>query len=110
MREPGMRAIQPKTRLPGPATRADKPSPNLLLGQSLPPEPNQVSACDITFIPISIGWLYLAVIIHLCSRKIVGWSLVGNLPTPLAIGATKQALGPRSTTQKPVFHSDRGSQ
>jgi len=111
MRERGLRAIQPQTYVPRTSDgRADKPSPNLLLGQALPAEPDQVWAGDITFIPTSNGWLYLAVIIDLYSRKIVGWALDDNLRTPLVIDALKQALGSRSTTQKPIFHSDRGSQ
>jgi transposase InsO family protein len=111
MWERGLRAIQPKTYVPRTSDgRADKPSPNLLLGQPLPAEPDQVWAGDITYIPTSTGWLYLAVIIDLYSRKIVGWSLDDNLRTSLVIDALKQALGSRSTTQKPIFHSDRGSQ
>jgi transposase InsO family protein len=111
MRERGLRAIQPKTYVPRTSDgRADKPSPNLLLDKPLPEKPDQVWAGDITFIPTSNGWLYLAVIIDLYSRKIVGWSLDDNLRTPLVIDALKQALGSRSTTQKPIFHSDRGSQ
>lgn len=111
MRERGLRAIQPKTYLPRTSDgRADKPSPNLLLDQPLPDKPDQVWAGDITFIPTSSGWLYLAVIIDLYSRKIIGWSLEDNLRTPLVIKALNQALGSRSTAQKPIFHSDRGSQ
>jgi len=111
MRERGLRAIQPRTYVPRTSDgRADKPSPNLLLGQPLPAEADQVWAGDITFIPTTSGWLYLAVIIDLYSRKIVGWSLDDNLRTPLVIDALKQALGSRSSTQKPIFHSDRGSQ
>jgi putative transposase len=111
MRERGLRAIQPKTYLPRTSDgRADKPSPNLLLDEPLPETPNQVWAGDITFIPTSTGWLYLAVVIDLCSRKIIGWSMADNLRTPLVIDALKQALGSRSTAQKPIFHSDRGSQ
>jgi transposase InsO family protein len=45
----------------------------------LPARPDQVWAGDITFIPTSAGWLYLAVVIDLCSRKIVGWSLGDHL-------------------------------
>jgi putative transposase len=111
MRERGLRAIQPKTYVPRTSDgRADKPSPNLLLDQPLPDKPDQVWAGDITFIPTSTGWLYLAVVIDLCSRKIIGWSMADNLRTPLVIDALKQALGSRSTAQKPIFHSDRGSQ
>ncbi len=111
MRERGLRAIQPKTYVPRTSDgRADKPSPNLLLDQPLPDSPDQVWAGDITFIPTTAGWLYLAVVIDLCSRKIIGWSLADNLRTQLVMDALKQALGSRSTAQKPIFHSDRGSQ
>jgi putative transposase len=111
MREKALKAIQPKTYVPRTSDgRADKPSPNLLLGQPLPATPDQVWAGDITYIPTSAGWLYLAVVIDLCSRKIIGWALADHLRTQLAVDALKQALGTRSTTQKPIFHSDRGSQ
>lgn len=111
MRERGLRAIQPKTYVPRTSDgRADKPSPNLLLNQPLPESPDQVWAGDITFIPTAAGWLYLAVVIDLCSRKIIGWSLADNLRTQLVMDALKQALGSRNTAQKPIFHSDRGSQ
>ena len=111
MKERGLKAIQPKTYVPKTSDgRADKPSLNLLLDQPLPVQPDQVWAGDITFIPTSAGWLYLAVIIDLCSRKIVGWALADNLRSQLVIDALQQALGSRSTAQKPIFHSDRGSQ
>jgi transposase InsO family protein len=111
MKERRLRAIQPKTYVPRTSDgRADKPSPNLLLGQPLPAQPDQVWAGDITFIPVSGRWLYLAVIIDLCSRKIVGWALADHLRSQLVIDALQQALGSRSTAQKPIFHSDRGSQ
>lgn len=111
MRERGLKAIQPKTYVPRTSDgRADKPSPNMLVGQPLPEKPNQVWAGDITYIPTSAGWLYLAVVIDLCSRKIIGWSLADHLRAELAVDALRQAIGSRSTTQKPIFHSDRGSQ
>jgi transposase InsO family protein len=111
MKERGLRAIQPKTYVPKTSDgRADKPSPNLLLDQPLPTQPDQVWAGDITFIPASGRWLYLAVIIDLYSRKIVGWALADHLRSELVIDALQQALGSRSKDQKPIFHSDRGSQ
>ena len=63
-----------------------------------------------SFIPISAGWLYLAVVIGLCSRKTVGWSLAEHLPVDLVSDALKQALGSRRTLPGLIFHSDRGSQ
>jgi transposase InsO family protein len=50
------------------------------------------------------------VVIDLCSRKIIDWSLADNLRNPLVTDAHKQAIGSRSTSQKLVFHSDRGNQ
>ncbi len=68
----GLRAIQPKNYVPKTSDgRADKPSPNLLAGRPLPAVPNRVWTGNITFIPTSAGWLYLAVVIDLCSRRIV---------------------------------------
>ena len=111
MRARGLRAIQPKTYVPKTSDgRADKPSPNLLLDQPMPSKPDLVWAGDITFIPTSAGWLYLAVVIDLCSRKIVGWSLGDNLRAELVLEALQQALGSRRTRHGLIFHSDRGSQ
>jgi putative transposase len=111
MREWGLKAIQPKTYVPRTSDgRADKPSPNLLIGQPLPDKPDQVWAGDITYIPTTAGWLYLAVVIDLCSRKIIGWSLADHLRAELVVDALRQAIASRGTTQKPIFHSDRGSQ
>ncbi len=111
MTQSRLRAIAPKHYVPKTSDgRADCPSPNLLLDQPLPAQVNQVFAGDITFIPTAAGWLYLAVIIDLCSRKIVGWALADHMRSALVIDALQQALGSRSKTQNAIFHSDRGSQ
>jgi putative transposase len=111
MTERGLKALQPKTYIPRTSDgRADKPSPNLLLGQPLPEKPNQAWAGDITFIPTATGWLYLAVVIDLCSRKIVGWSLANHMRAQLVTDALQQALGSRPGIGDTIFHSDRGSQ
>lgn len=73
MKERSLHAIQPKNFVPKTSDgRADQPSLNLLSEQALPDGPNQVWAGDITFIPTSKGWRYLAVVIDLYSRKAVG--------------------------------------
>lgn len=111
MAQRGLKALQPRHYLPRTSDgRADKPSANLLLERPLPSKPNEVWTGDITFIPYSGGWLYLAVVMDLCSRKIVGWALADNLRTPLVAAALQQALGSRRTTCATIFHSDRGSQ
>jgi len=110
MAEGALRAIQPKSFLPRTSDgRADKPSPNLIVNNPLPDAPNRAWAGDITFIPTSNGWLYLAVVIDLCSRRIVGWSLADNMRSDLVLDALRQALQTRSA-KGAIFHSDRGSQ
>jgi putative transposase len=110
MAQRGLRALQPKNFVPKTSDgRADKPSPNLLRDQPLPALPDRVWAGDITFIPTSAGWLYLAVVIDLCSRRIVGWSLADHLRSELVLDALNQALQTRPTDDT-IFHSDRGSQ
>jgi transposase InsO family protein len=111
MMQRGLRAIQPRNYVPRTSDgRADKPSPNLLLDQPLPSKPDRVWAGDITFIPTASGWLYLAVIIDLCTRRIVGWSLADHLRSELVGDALKQALESRRPPSGLIFHSDRGSQ
>lgn len=106
-----LKALQPKTFTPRTSDgRADLPSPNLLEGKPLPDAPDRVWAGDITFIPTATGWLYLAVVIDLCSRRIVGWKLDTHLRSSLVIDALNQALGSRRIRPGLIFHSDRGSQ
>ena len=111
MDEHGLIALQPKTYVPQTSDgRADAPSPNLLLGQPAPTRPNQVWAGDITFIPAGEKWLYLAVVIDLCSRRIVGWQLADHMRSDLVTEAMRKALAARTSTRNLIFHSDRGSQ
>lgn len=111
MREKGLRAIQPKNFTPKTSDgKALRPSPNLLYNRPLPELPNQVWTGDITFIPTESGWLYLAVVMDLCSRRILGWNLADNMRSELVLGALNQALSSRPSTTHSVFHSDRGSQ
>ena len=55
--------------------------------------PNRAWASDITFIPTGTGWLYLAVVIDPCSRRILGWSLADHLHSDLVVAALRQAFG-----------------
>ena len=110
MAQRALHALQPKNFIPKTSDgRADKPSPNLLSGKPLPEAPDRAWAGDITFIPTSAGWLYLAVVIDLCSRRIVGWSLADHMRSDLVLDALHQALATRPV-ERTIFPSDRGSQ
>lgn len=72
-------------------------------------KPDQAWAADITYIPTREGWLYLAVVIDLASRRVVGWSLRTRLDQELAISALRMALTHRGA-RGGLHHSDRGAQ
>ena len=71
---------------------------------------NAVWASDVTYIATSEGWLYLAVILDLCSRRVVGWSMSSRLTTDLVLRAFLMAVLRRNPPKGLMFHSDRGSQ
>ena len=74
------------------------------------PLPNQAWAADITYIPTQEGWLYLAAVIDLCSRKIVGWAMADHLRAELVCQALRMALVQRRPQGPLLHHSDRGVQ
>ena len=84
--------------------------PNLLERQFNADAPNTVWVADITYIWTLEGWLYLASVMDLFSRKIVGWSLEATMRTELPLGALQKALLLRNPVGEPIHHSDRGSQ
>jgi transposase InsO family protein len=65
---------------------------------------------DITYIRTDSGWLYLAAVLDLYSRKIVGWSMAPNMPASLVCTALNIAICQRQPTAGLIMHSDRGSQ
>jgi len=88
---------------------------NLLQQNFRTDEPNQKWASDITYVPTREGWLYLAVVLDLFSRKVVGWAMNSRMTDDLTLKALKMALLRRSTHSKAnysglIFHSDKGSQ
>jgi transposase InsO family protein len=72
--------------------------------------PNQKWAVDITYIPTNEGWLYLAGVIDLCPRKIVGWSMADHMKTDPVSDALKMAIARRQPDEELLHHSDRGVQ
>ena len=86
-------------------------APNVLDRAFKTVEPDRVWVADMTYVWTGEGWLYLAVIIDLFSRRVVGWSMADHMRTELVLTALKSALGQRqASTQGLMFHSDRGSQ
>jgi len=88
-----------------------KPAPNILAQDFEAAAPNQKWVADITYLPTLSGWVYLAVVIDLFSRKVVGWEMSERLTTPLVTNALKNAIESRKPNTKGlIHHSDRGCQ
>ena len=89
----------------------DKPiAPNLLEREFIVATPDTVYVGDITYIPTREGWLYLAIVIDLFSRAVVGWSMGSRITADLANDAMLMAIWKRKPDRGLIFHSDRGSQ
>lgn len=85
-------------------------APNLLNRQFAVAVPNIVWVSDITYIPTEEGWLYLASVMDLYSRKVVGWSMGERMTRELAMDALNMAIRQRKPAAGLIHHSDRGSQ
>jgi putative transposase len=89
----------------------DRPvAPNSLNRDFAPAAPDRVWAGDITYIGTAEGWLYLAVVLDLFSRRVVGWAIADHLRSELAVDALKMAVGRRRPAAGLMYHSDRGTQ
>lgn len=86
------------------------PAPNRLERQFNVSEPNKVWVTDITYIRTYEGWLYLAVVLDLFSRQVIGWSMKPRMSSDLAIDALLMAVWRRKPKQEIMIHSDQGSQ
>jgi putative transposase len=111
MRELGLRACQPRafrrTTVPGeePVVSAD------LIGRDFTaPAPGQRLVGDITYLKTGEGWLYLATVIDLATRMVVGWQLAAHMRTSLVTDALAMAIGAGHAPPGAVFHSDKGTQ
>jgi putative transposase len=111
MHKVGLQGI-PKRRFRRTSTSSHKlpVAPNRLAQDFTATTPNQRWVSDITYIWTGEGWLYLAVILDLYSRKVVGWSTSNRLQRDLILEALTMALGQRTPTPGLIHHSDRGSQ
>jgi putative transposase len=87
-----------------------QPAPNLVARQFVVEDVDQLWVGDITYIPTWEGWLYLAVLVDACSRRVVGWAMAEHLGGEWTRDALAMALARRRPAAKLVHHSDRGSQ
>ena len=85
-------------------------SPNVLNRQFEQAMPNQAWVCDITYIRTRSGWLYLAAVLDLHSRKIVGWAMSPAMPAGLVCAALQMAIVQRNPAPGMIVHTDRGTQ
>lgn len=113
MQEAELRARRKRRYVVTTHSKHDEPiAPNLLNRQFRVEdvEPDQVWASDITYVPTAEGWLFLAVVLDVASRRIVGWSTSKTVDTALTLSALNRALNWRQPTAGMVHHSDRGVQ
>jgi putative transposase len=113
LKQLGLQAIQPKSFRPR-TTQSRHPlgySPNLLTDAPPPSSVNQVWLGDITFVPLAGGrFAYLALLMDLYSRRIVGWELDEHMAEPLVLAALREAIAARQPTPGLIHHTDRGGQ
>jgi putative transposase len=113
MRELGLKSRIPRAFTPT-TTQADptkQPAPNQLAQDFTAQAPNRKWVTDITYLHTAEGWVYLAVVLDLFSRKVVGWALSNSLATELVSAALRQAVESRRPEgAKLLHHSDRGCQ
>jgi len=113
MREMGLKsrvskAFRPTTTQTDPTKR---PAPNVLDRDFTATRPNQKWVTDITYLPTLAGWVYLAAVLDLFSRKVVGWAISDSLATPLVAEALRRAIESRRPVGGELLHhSDRGCQ
>jgi putative transposase len=85
-------------------------APNILARRFRPERPNSSWAADVTYVRTLQGWLYLAVVLDLYSRRIVGWATSARIDRELALKALAMGIGRRGPVPGLIHHSGRGSQ
>lgn len=110
MRERGLRARVSRLyrRGPGMVRRFFAKNGNLRLGEPLPTRTDQIWVGDLTYLRLGKRWRYLATVMDLFSRRIVGWTLARNRTTEVTLRALKRAIAARGPAPGLLFHTDRG--
>jgi putative transposase len=112
MRELGIQGVSRRGKKPRTTVADEKapPAPDLVERRFVAERPNQLWLADVTYVPTLEGYLFLAVVMDMCSRKIVGWSMRDDLKAELVVDALAMAVTRRRPPAGLVHHSDRGSQ
>jgi len=110
MRTEGLRSQTGYRRRKGHYSKPAVVAPNRLEQRFDVQAPNQIWVTDITYVRTHEGWLYLAVVLDLFSRQIVGWSMQSRMETDLALSALLMAVWRRQPRSPVTIHSDQGSQ
>jgi putative transposase len=111
MRENGIQARRRRRFRKTTDSKHDLPvAPNLLERNFRTEKPDQAWVADISYVWTEEGWLYLAVVLDLFSRRVIGWSMADHLRTELPLAALTMALGQRKPEPGMIHHSDRGCQ
>lgn len=112
MQQASLRGLCPRRFVPCTTqSQHDQPiAPNRLAQTPAPTGPNQVWVSDLTYVATREGWLYVAVILDLWSRRVVGWSTGPSLQSCLVVAALRMALRHRQPPKGLLHHSDRGVQ
>ena len=111
MRQHGLRSVWKRKFVHTTDSKHALPiSPNVLDRQFNPTRPNQAWVADITYIRTRSSWLYLAVVLDLFARKVVGWAMAPDMQATLVCRALQLAIAQRQPAPGLIVHSDRGSQ
>ena len=111
MRESGLRGkVRRRHCVTTDSKHSDPIAPNNVERRFDVEEPNRVWAGDVTYLRTTEGWLYLAVIHDICSRKVVGWAMSTSQKKELCLDALQMAIWRRRPAKGLIHHSDRGSQ
>jgi putative transposase len=113
MREHGLQGVSrrgKRRRLQPVSGPASPPAPDLVRRRFRAERPDQLWLADITYVPTWEGWLFLAVVMDVYSRRIVGWSMREDLSSELVVDALAMAVARRRPNGQVIHHSDRGSQ
>ena len=110
MRQAGLKPVWKRKFIHTTDSKHDLPiAENILARQFNPDRPNVAFVTDITYIRTGTGWLYLAIVLDLFSRKVVGWAMAPSMPAELVCAALQMAIQQRQPAPGLIVHSDRGA-